>query len=298
MNADQPSIEKRWHANRHVRIELAALITNLLLGLTASAQTGFFNFSVRQGVVALALQTNANQYYVVWGSGDLQNFVPVFIASGKNGPVYQAPATNSAEFFQISSISIYAPEFSLGDGIDDVFKLDHGLNPLDPALAQSFSGFYGTDGLPLTWLQYYHVACGRKDDDGEAYGREYSVFNAGAPLESAISREISVFNFGEAFGSSDAVSREVSVYNGQSPPLDVVPQEAYSREVSVFNFGQPFGSSDALSREVSIFNGQLPPRVVVPQEAYSREVSVFNAGQPFGTADAISREVSVFNNVQ
>jgi len=292
-----PSPVQRWF---RLGLGLALMVATLLALRTASAQSNFFTFSVTQGSVQIALQTNAYTYYVVRSSPDLQTFTPVEIALGQNGPVYQTPATNLASFFQMTSISIFSPEDTLGDGIDDVFKLNLGLNPLDPTLANSFSGHYSTDGQQLTWLQYYNVYYGRATNDGEVYGRENSVFNAGAPFGSAdsISREVSVFNFGQAFGSADAISREISVYNGQSPPTDVVPQEAYSREVSVFNYGQPFGSADTISREVSVFNGQSPPTVVVPQEAYSREVSVFNYGQPFGSADAISREVSVFNNIQ
>ncbi len=85
-------------------------------------------------------------------------------------------------------------------------------------------------------------------------------------LKEAISREVSVFNFG---------------------PKDVT--EAISREVSIFHFG-PKDLTEAISREASAFN--FGPRDVT--EAISREVSTFNFGPP-DKPEAISREVSVEN---
>jgi hypothetical protein len=105
----------------------------------------------------------------------------------------------------------------------------------------------------------------------------------------AVSREVSVFNFGQPSTTAEAISREVSVFNFEQPS---VTAEAISREVSVFNFGQPSTSAEGISREVSIFNFGQPSTSV---EAISREVSVFNRGQ--SSFDAVSREVSVFNFV-
>jgi hypothetical protein len=90
----------------------------------------------------------------------------------------------------------------------------------------------------------------------------------------AISREVSVFNFGAPSGNGEAISREVSVFNFGSPPANA---EAVSREVSVFNFGQSATSVEAVSREVSVFNfGQLLANI----EAISREMSIYNYGVP------------------
>jgi hypothetical protein len=89
--------------------------------------------------------------------------------------------------------------------------------------------------------------------------------------------------------SSEAISREVSLFNFGGPSADV---EAISREVSVFNFGQPSANVEAICREVSVFNfGEASSGV----EAISREVSVFNFGEPSAKVEAISREVSIFN---
>ncbi|MGE3308462.1 MAG: Ig-like domain-containing protein [Limisphaerales bacterium] len=85
-------------------------------------------------------------------------------------------------------------------------------------------------------------------------------------LKEAISREISVFNFGAADHS-----------------------EAISREVTTFNFG-PLDTNEGISREVTTFNFGAPDKV----EGISREVTTFNFGRD-DTAEAISREISVEN---
>src|SRR5258708_6984714 len=56
-----------------------------------------------------------------------------------------------------------------------------------------------------------------------------------APPIDAISREVSVFNFGQSSASVEAISREVSVFNFGQDPISL---EAISREVSIFNLGQ------------------------------------------------------------
>ncbi len=105
----------------------------------------------------------------------------------------------------------------------------------------------------------------------------------------AISRELSLFNFGLPSAPVEAISREVSVFNFGAPSA---PVEAISREVSVVNLGQPSAPIEAISREVSVVNlGGSSANL----EAISREVSVFNLGQPTAPIEAISREVSVLN---
>ncbi|HVV01182.1 MAG TPA: CARDB domain-containing protein, partial [Verrucomicrobiae bacterium] len=135
----------------------------------------------------------------------------------------------------------------------------------------------------------FHIAAQSIIND--AISREISIFNFGdpsAPFE-AISREVSVFNFGQDSAGVEAISREVSVLNFGQPAAG---SEAISREVSVFNFGESSAGVEAVSREVSVFNFSEPSAGV---EAVSREVSAFNFGQPSAAAEAISREVSVFN---
>jgi len=83
--------------------------------------------------------------------------------------------------------------------------------------------------------------------------------------------------------NQDAISREVSMFNFGKQGLPTVGSEAISREVSVFNFGTqgfPIVGSGAISREVSVFNFGVQGLPVAGTEAISREVSVFNKGGP------------------
>jgi hypothetical protein len=62
--------------------------------------------------------------------------------------------------------------------------------------------------------------------------------------------------------NQDAISREVSVFNFGQLGLPTAGTEAISREVSVFNFGQlglPTAGTEAISREVSVYNYGVPP---------------------------------------
>ena len=97
--------------------------------------------------------------------------------------------------------------------------------------------------------------------------------------------------------ANDAISREVSIFNFGLPSI-TTNIEAISREVSVFNYGVPSVATnlEAVSREVSIFNYDVP-LIATNQETISREISVFNYGVPFVSTnlEAIAREVSLFN---
>ncbi len=124
-----------------------------------------------------------------------------------------------------------------------------------------------------------------------------------AQNQDAISREVSVFNFGQlglSVASAEAISREVSVFNFGQLGLSTAGKEAISREVSVFNFGQlglSTASTEAISREVSVFNfGQLGLSTA-SKEAISREVSVYNYGVPplnfaVGSTNILGNQVS------
>jgi len=137
----------------------------------------------------------------------------------------------------------------------------------------------------------------------DAISRELSIFNYGGPsvaaATDAISREVSIFNYGapSVTTATDASSREVSIFNYGVTSV-TANIEAISREVSVFNFNVPSvaTSAEAISREVSVFNFNVT-LVTTNLEAISREVTIFNFGVPFvvTNAEAISRELSVFN---
>ncbi len=250
-----------------------------------------YTLTVQDGVFQFTLQQSSAMYFALERTPDLvQPFAKRKLALGTPGPVLQdTPATGAAQaFFRLKGIPNYAPDDSDGDGIDDIWELEHGLNPLDPADANLPSTTVGG----MTNLQVYRAQFGFSSAKPQFYSREVSAFNFGA-LISTPSREVSVFNFGAQFTSVEAISREVSVFNGQMPPVADFPQ-VYSREVSAYNFGA--APTAAVSREVSVFNGERPPVADYPA-VYSREVSVFNFGAQLTAVEAISREVSVLNNI-
>jgi len=157
--------------------------------------------------------------------------------------------------------------------------------------------------MPVAAGLFARVTASGQTPASDAISREVSVFNYGMPSATtnaeAISHELSVFNYGmpSATSNAEAISREMSVFNF-SVPLVATNVEAIAREVSVFNYGLPFVAvnTEAISREVSVFNF-LVPSVATNLEAVSREVTVFNLGVVFvvTNSEAISRELSILN---
>lgn len=245
----------------------------------------------------LTLGATVGYYFRFQASPDLgRSFTNVALAFGDPGPtLVLKPEEGETQFFlRFEPISVFAPRDSDRDGMDDLWELARGLDPLDVTDAAKAS----PDTAGLTNLEAYRLRFGLSAAKPQYHSREVSLFNHGAPsaLFEAISREQSVFNFGSPPFRIEALGRELSVFNGERPPIAGYP-EAYSREVSLYNFGAPPFRTEAIGREVSVFNGERPALAGYP-ESYSREVSVFNLGAPIARVEAISREVSVFNAIQ
>ena len=226
----------------------------------AAEQLSLLPYAVTNQQLQFTVGADTNAYFVLQRSLALPRFDAYAIGLGLTNNLWTHPiiGTNTNAFFRLMTVPVETPVSSLDDGIDDLFKIRLGLNPLDPFLAGSYSGFYDGRGEPLSWLQYY-----LRQFPGfilENYSREYSVFNLGVPT-----------------ARYEALSRELSIYNGESPAFVTVPPEVYSREVSVFSFGLSFGSADAVSREYSVFNFGVP---TARYEALSRELSIYNGESP------------------
>ena len=261
-----------------------------------------------QGSVNLHIDADPLSYFFLKQSTDLENFTPFSMVLGIQPTTWPLSTEDvPTRFFQVTQISLFAPEDSDGDGIDDVYEIRHPiLNPLDGTDAALPSG----NGM-LTYLQEYRATFGFNTNPPEALSRAVSAFNFGTAFDSAISREIDVFNFGESLRStisrevsvfnlgappysSRSFSREISVFNGDSGILTEVA-EAYSREISLFNIGASYSSIDVVSRETSVFNGGFISNSGIA-EVHSRENSVFNFGAPSSSVNAVSREVSILNS--
>lgn len=252
------------------------------------------SFRANEGLVQLRAPARPSWYYTLQASRDLATFYPLAIASGESEPTWELaiPTGPGSEFFRLRAVSIYAPEDTDGDGINDVYELAHEplLSPLEPTDAAM-----DPDGDGRTLLEDYQTLFNYGIKVLQVFSREASVFNLGLSFADfdTISREVALFNFGSPPARVEAVSSEVSVFNGQVLPRSEFVQ-AFSREVSTYNFGSPVTRIEAVSREVGVYNGEEPPTSDISVE-FSREISVFNLGLPTAPAEAISRELTILN---
>jgi hypothetical protein len=275
------------------RLFLICLFLASLLPTTAIHALGIISgFRVENGVITVQFEENPGVYYLLEYSPDLTTWGPADMSLGIDSVLDLTPGVIKG-FFRAVPYSKFSPLDSDGDGIDDVYELNHSsvLDPLNPndgsQLAPGGGGLTNYQVyLSLFGITSYKIL--------QREGREVSVFNfgSGAAFET-ITREQSVFNFGSPSATVEANSREISLYNGQAVPVSDLAQRE-SREWSVFNFGSPSASVEANSREISLYNGQAVPVSDLLQRE-SREWSVFNFGSPSATYEAISREVSVLN---
>lgn len=277
-------------------LKLAGCIAFLIATVGSFAAGLPYTFTKVGPEYRLTLQANPLLYFGFQHTGDLtQAFDTIKMALGDTTPIFgYTPALGEAQaFLRARGINVGEPEDQDNDYLDDIWELQHAyLNPLAPN--DAFLPSPEADAGGRNNLDYYRFKRSIIPLK-EAITREVSIFNFGAPssAQEAISRETSVFNFGSPLAAFEAVSREISVFNGESVPTSNIA-EVYSREVSTFNFGSPPANIEAIGREVSVFNGESVPTGDIA-EVYSREVTTFNFGAPTAATEAISREVSVLN---
>ncbi len=256
---------------------------SLLLALTGASGEDFpFTFTRDGEQLLLWVAPNPSYYFGFQHGTDLNIFTTNKLALGVPGPLFSYTASPSEPrcFLRAEAIDIWSPRDFDGDGIDDLWELQNGLDPMNPADAGLPSAFNPS----LTNLEYYRHHFGLTPVT-EFYSRETSLFNRAY----AISSEVSVFNNGSTGTSIEAISRETTVFNNG---LAESGTEVYSRETSVFNQGATGASIEALSRETSVFNYGTPG---ASTEVLSRETTVFNYGATGASIEALSRETSVFN---
>jgi hypothetical protein len=287
MSMHQLSRTARFPVNILLMTALKRLFLFLLSGtLTVQAQAFPFVFFDKAGEsYRLTVGPSPLHYYRLQHSDDLYGYSMLGMAQGMPGPVFMhtPPPGTLKGFYRVQAIEGWAPEDTDLDGMDDLWELQNGLNPLDAADAAAPS----VPNPPQSNLAYYRERFGLTRVT-EYLSAETSVYNS--PF--AISAETSVYNFPNLTGASlEAVSSEVSVYRFTN--VTGASLEAISAEVSVFNTPPLASAPEAISAEVSVFN--TPPLFVTP-EAISNEVSVFNAYTPPATTLAISPEVSVLKN--
>ena len=211
----------------------AACATLLLSAATAPAATLSIENS-EPGVLTLRPAQDPAYYFLVQQSTNFSTYANFAMQLG-NDPtpwsIYLEDAPPQ-RFFRARPISIYAPEDTDGDGIDDIYEIDHPvLNPLDPNDAALISGGTGKT-YRQEYLERYYLGDGKR----QAVSQEVSVFTTRPstdPAYLALSEEVSVFTTRPpADPAYAAISEEVSVFTTR-PPTDPA-YEAISEEVSVF----------------------------------------------------------------
>ena len=141
----------------------------------------------------LHLAQDPASYFYLQQSTDLGHFTPFSMVLGETANdwnLYFDPETPS-RFFRSRAISLFAPEDTDGDGLDDLYELRHPvLNPLDPT-----DGALDPDNNSLTFLDEYRLQYNLGDGKREAISDEVSTFTirpfTGPPVE-ALSEEVSI----------------------------------------------------------------------------------------------------------
>src|ERR1039458_6726506 len=284
---------RRFPAIRHAILAFAICLSGLL-HLAAQAANDFLTFhpSISGGNlnVRFDLTPDIGGYYILDESTNLTQFHPriMLFGGGTNAWSFSVSvASKPATFWRARRISASTPLDTDGDGIDDLYELSHGINPLDASDASLQSGFSDFNGVPLTWLDQYLYH-----------------FQHNFKLYDAVSREVSGFNFGQPTANFEAISREASIFNTPQPDAN---QNGID-DLYEFNHGLTAGSAN----QPSGFTTDFPNNIGTPltwlqlyrlnfganrtlYDSVGREVSVFNFGQPASSYEAISREVAVFN---
>ena len=287
MNLDKLSRTARFKLNTFLMVTLIRLLLLMAFVTTAvHAQAFPFIFFDKAGEeYRLTVGPSPLHYYRLQHSDDLHNFSMLGMAPGTPGPVFAhtPPPGTLKGFYRVQAIEGWAPEDTDLDGMDDLWELQNGLNPLDAADA----AFPTVSNPAQNNLAYYRERFGLVRVT-EFISAETSVYNS--PF--ALSSEVSVYHFPNFTGASiETLSDELSVYRFVNDTGASI--EAVSAEVSIFNTSPLAITLGAISSELSVFN--TPPLTIIP-EAISAEVSVFNTSPVTVMPEANSPEVSVFNS--
>jgi hypothetical protein len=98
---------------------------------------------------SLIVPVDTNSYYRLLSGEGISNLHTVVALSFSNTIVAPQPATNGQAFYRVQRVPLASPLDSDGDGIDDVWEFEHGLDPLGNEAAQV------APGDTNTWLEIY-----------------------------------------------------------------------------------------------------------------------------------------------
>ncbi len=116
---------------------LAALLvfSGLPSSLFAQSLLPYESVEFSEDSVTLRVAGQVTSYYVLEGSTDLESFTPREVKLGVAGTIsFTESYSASRMFFRIGEIPLASPLDSDGDGIDDIFELEHpdSLDAADP----------------------------------------------------------------------------------------------------------------------------------------------------------------------
>lgn len=127
----------------------------LSFGPLGSAQDfGIESASLTNGAVQISFQGRSDSYYFLQGSSSLAGALsPVSALLGNDATqVFQTPVSAKFMLFRVEQIPSTSTNSLNGDGIPDGWKLQHGINPLEPGVTNQIPF-----GDTRTWLQIYQA---------------------------------------------------------------------------------------------------------------------------------------------
>ncbi len=141
--------------NRSINSLRSALGWAVGLGLAGLVQCPAQSFRIEsfqldaQSRPSLIVPADTNSYYRLLSGEGIINLHTVVTLSFSNSTVAPQPATNGQAFYRVQRGPLASPLDSDGDGIDDVWEFEHGLDPLGNEAAQV------APGDTNTWLEIY-----------------------------------------------------------------------------------------------------------------------------------------------
>ena len=131
------------------RVLMLLLVTaGLFLAPRAQALGTITGLRVQNGVVTVQFADNPGVYYLLEYSPDLIQWGPADMSLGIDS-ILDLETGVTKGFFRAVPYSKYSPLDSDGDGIDDVYELNHAeLDPLDPTDGSNWPP--GAGAAPIT----------------------------------------------------------------------------------------------------------------------------------------------------
>jgi len=159
-----------------------------------SGATPVIEFEFVHPTARFTTPADAQRYFVLYESENLSVFTPIAAELADDLLEWETDVTGGSDrfFWRFALISLFAPQDTDGDGIDDVYELQRPglLDPLDASDANDDPDQNGRTHLQ----EYLAFFFGDGASTPQFYSRETTSFNFGAPREEAVSREITSFN--------------------------------------------------------------------------------------------------------